>query len=117
MERNLCRIKNKKFPKQPKTAAEIQSLFCEEGIIKEFGYNLSNTERFYMNTVDVPGKYAFTIFGSIDSINIVKEKINPYNRKFLMDGTFKVTPHPYGSSSQLLIIFIEYENDVSSIER
>lgn len=113
MERNLCRIKNKIYPKQPETAAEIERLFCEQEIIQEFGYNLSNTERFYMNTVHIPEKYAFTIFGSIDSINLVKEKINPNNRKILMDGTFKVTPHPYGCSSQLLIIFVEYENNVS----
>lgn len=111
MERNLRRLKNKVYPKRPQTAAEIISMFEDDSITDEYAFNLSRTERFYIETVDKPNEYSFSVFASLEAIDIVKNKIPAKDRKYLTDATFKICP--YGCWYQLLIIYIEYQNDVS----
>lgn len=110
MSRNLDRLKNDTFPKQPFTAQEIIRDFQHKEIMIRFGYNLSGNDRFYINTVHIPDEYSFSIFASIQSIKLMGEVIATNKRNFLLDGTFKVVPR--SEFYQLLIISIEYKSDV-----
>lgn len=109
MERNLRRLKNVPYPSMPKTPAEIRNAFKDPLTIVEFGYNLRDTHPFYINTVEINSSSAFTLFASHQVISIIEQNIQ--DRNFLMDGTFAVTP--MGDYYQLLVIYIEYCNDVS----
>lgn len=81
----------------------------QSDIIEEYGYNLEHDSRFYIDTVVNPN-YAFTVFASQFVIEFIQENIKPECRYYLMDATFDGLPPGY---YQLLIISIEYQNDVS----
>lgn len=110
MERNLRRIKNQKYPKRPKNASEIKKLYEDPEVIQNFGYNMRKTSRFYIDTVMEP-ESVFTVYASQQVIDMIKTHIPVGQRTYLMDGTFSVVP--VSSYYQLLIIYIQYKNDVS----
>lgn len=110
MKRNIGRLTTKKRrPKNVKTPAAIADEFKNSETFTDFGLNLRETEHFYIDTI-VETEFSFTIFASHQIINLTKEHIPPGQRRYMMDGTFDVTP--LGSYYQLLIIYIEYKNDV-----
>lgn len=111
MKKTLERNKNKEHPKRPRSIEDIPKKFSDPYIIERYGYNLESDFRFYVDTV-IKKEFAFTIFASQFTINFVKENIAPQSRHYLMDGTFDSLP---GNFYQLLIIAIEYRNDVSRI--
>lgn len=76
--------------------------------MEQYGFNLRNTERFYIDTIEKSG---FTIFASREIMQMIDDAIPPENRKYMLDGTFDVAP--IGSFYQLLIIAIDYKKDVS----
>lgn len=109
ISRSLRRFKSKPYPKVPKTRLQLQKSLNSSSVIRDFGFNLDETARLYFDTV-LAKDYLFTVFASNDIINIVKQNIEPGKRKYLLDGTFKVVPKQF---YQLLIIAIEFKNDVS----
>lgn len=109
--RSLRRFKTKPYPTVPKTRLELQQTLNRSAVIRDHGYNLDGTARLYVDTV-LTEDYVFTIFASNDIIKIIKQNIEPMKRKYLLDGTFKVVPNQF---YQLLIIAIEFKNDVRSI--
>lgn len=110
MKRNLGRILNPNRPKMPKTSEEISEAFKNEVVYNEYGLNERKTEPFYIGTVDNGPSYAFTMFASMQVVKMIQQFI-PDNRKYLMDATFDITP--LGCYTQLLVIYIEFKNDVS----
>lgn len=109
MKRTLLRHKTKKFPKMPDSLETIRDTFLDPEIIQKFGMNYERDCKFYIDTV-ITDFYAFTIFASKYVIDFIEENIEPKSRNYLMDGTFDHLPKEY---DQLLIISIEYMNDVS----
>lgn len=77
-------------------------MFEDPDIMNEYGLSMNKQERFYAGSV-VRALFAFHIFASFSTINFIKK----YN--------FKIVPTPSKLFSQLLIISIEYKNDVSVI--
>lgn len=74
-----------------------------------FGSNLDKTYHLYVDTV-IKRDFSFVIFVSAKVIRLINKFIPPDERYYLMDGTFKIVPRKF---YQLLIISIEYKNDVS----
>lgn len=111
VERNARRYKNR-YPKMPKNATDIIKAFNDNEIVKKYAFNLRRTKRFYIDTV-VNGAGFFTIFASHQIISLIEKFIKPEERKYLVDGTFKIVP--LNSYYQLLIIHIEYKNDVNNV--
>lgn len=107
--RSLRRFKSKPYPTVPNTRLQLQQTLNSSAVIRDFGLNLDGTARLYVDTV-LEKDYLFTVFASNDIINIIKQNIVPGKRKYLLDGTFKVVPKQF---YQLLIIAIEFKNDVS----
>lgn len=107
MKRTLIRHKNKKNPNIPRTLLEIKdALNSPENA--EFVRTRDGKDLLYIDTV-IEEKYSFTVFASKKVIDLVEEYINPEQRNYLMDGTFRVVPAMF---YQLFIISIEYANDV-----
>lgn len=115
MERNLRRLKNKKVPRNPINAEDVAKIFADPKNREEFALNLRKTNNFYIDTIRTNSGEWFSLFASHQLINLVKEHIPPEDRKYLIDGTFKV--RPLGNFSQLLVIHIEFKNDVSFDEK
>lgn len=77
--------------------------------MNKYGYSYELDGKFYIDTVLSPN-YEFTVFASDYVINFIRENIAPASRRYQMDGTFDSLPSGF---YQLLIISIEYQNDVS----
>lgn len=110
MERNLRRLKNNKYPMNPTTPEDIIEAYQNPTVFQEFGLDLRAKNRFYIDTVVTKkNDSSFTLFASFPIVEMIKEHISPKDRNYLLDGTFSVTPVGY---YQLLIIYIEYMNDI-----
>lgn len=116
MERNLRRLQYKVFPKQPETCNEITTNYTLDNVNKLFAYTIGdNLFLFYKGLHEDKSRgFAFCVFASDNIINLINEHISIAERNYLMDATFKVCP--VGPFAQLLIIYLEYCNDVSRIE-
>lgn len=79
-------------------------------IREKYGYTYDGDAPLYVGC-EVNDQYAFAIFKSQFVIDQIKANILPADRKYLMDGTFDCIPKEF---YQLVIISIEYKNDVSS---
>lgn len=111
MQKTLERCKNKKHPKKPRSIEDIRDIFLDPNVIKQYGNNLEGDMPFYAGTV-IENDYGFTVFISKFTMDFINDNIEPGLRHYLMDGTFDSLP---GNFYQLLIITIEYRNDVSSL--
>lgn len=78
-------------------------------IYEEFGKTENKQHKFYVGSA-IKRHYSFHVFASDSTINMIKEKIAPSDRKYLMDGTFRIVPR---NMAQLLIISIQYGTNVS----
>lgn len=110
MKRTLQRHKNQQHPTNPRSVDGIREKFEDRNIMEKYGYNLENDSKFYIGTV-VEDDYAFTVFASIYVIEFIQKEIPHNARNYLMDGTFDSLPTEF---YQLLIISVEYRNDVSN---
>lgn len=105
----LNSIKNANRPKWSQSIGELHSQFAQPDIMLRFRKTLDNKHELYSTTV-ITEEFGFNLFVSQKSIQMVKETIPPGERFYVLDGTFRTVPKPY---YQLLIIAIEYRNDVS----
>lgn len=110
VERELYRLRDKEYPNIPKTHEDIEKSFKDPEVFENYGKTLNKQHDFYVASL-VQKKYAFHIFASFAVIGLIKNHIAPENRYYLMDGTFKIIPREL---NQLLIISIEYKNDVGT---
>lgn len=109
VERTLYRLRDKSRPKNPKTNEEFQEAMKDPKIAEDYGFSMNKQHRFYMGSV-VKKLFAFHVFASLAVISMIRDKIAPIDRKYLIDGTFKIVPRQF---SQLLIISIQYKDNVS----
>lgn len=109
IKRQLFRIKNGNYPPIPKTVEDISTAFEVEEVRTMFGYTLDGTHSLYIGT-SIEQRFAFSVFASKKIISLIEEFIPPKERRYLIDGTFKVVPRMF---YQLIVISIEFENDVS----
>lgn len=109
MAPNLCRRKRGKGPKKPKSFQELKDKFNQPEIREKYGKTRDRKDDLYIDTI-VTTRYSFCVFASPKTIQVVRQNQLPYPRRFLIDGTFKISPKSF---YQLLTISIEYENDVS----
>lgn len=108
MEKKLNRSKNKKHPSIPRTLERTRDVLNAKKNLSKYGNTLDGSKKFYIDSIiDTTG--AFIIFASFNIIEMIEKNIERGHRRYLLDGTFKVTPKLF---YQLLIISIEYKNDV-----
>lgn len=108
MERKLNRLKYKKYPPIPRTLEKTRKVLSTNGNLFKYGNTLDKRHKFYIDTV-IEKMHTFMVFASFEAIDMIKNYIEPEQRRYLIDGTFKVAPNLF---YQLLVIVIEYKNDV-----
>lgn len=77
--------------------------------MEKYGMTLTKKNPFYISSI-VNKKLAFFVFASLSTIEFIKKHIEVGKRFYLTDGTFQIAPRKF---CQVLIISIEYKNDVS----
>lgn len=109
VEATINRLKSKKCPELPAEPEALKKAFEDPETLNKFGMNLINKDRLFLHG-EVNENFSYQIFASIRTIDFIKRKIAAGQRRYLIDGTFKIVPKPF---SQVLIISIEYRNNVS----
>lgn len=110
MKRTLERKKNPRHPKKPASLAQFREDILKPSIMSQYGYNSDGDSRFYLDTV-LTENFEFTIFYSQYVISFIRNNIPAGSRNYIIDGTFGSIPKNF---YQLLIMTIEYKNDVSN---
>lgn len=95
---------------RPKTNTDVKTALKTPENFESYGRTLNKQHNFYVDSV-INENFSFHVFASFAVINMIKEHIPPSRRNYLLDGTFQVAPSDL--FSQLLILSIEYQNDVS----
>lgn len=109
MARQFYRRKRKNRPKIPKECEEIKRSFEDADVLRKYGFTLCNKSKFYVDTV-VSSNHSFCVFQSQAVIELIKNRIDAKQRKYLIDGTFQSAAKPF---AQFLTISVEYKNIVS----
>lgn len=94
MQRNLCNIRAKALPSSPKSVEEILKSYDSEFVRQHYGLTLrdgENVKTMFFNHAFQCDEYSYCIFASQDIINAIKTNIDVKDRKYFMDGTFKVS--------------------------
>lgn len=111
MKRNLQYIVSKNLITSPTSALQIIESFNLEGVWTEFGLSKDKANPMHFFTACIIEEdFTFCLFSSLKTIELVKENIQPAQRRYLMDATFKIVPK--GCFKQLLVIYIEYFEEV-----
>lgn len=109
VKRTLIRLRDRKYPPRPSTNEEFEVMFKDPKILAEYGKTLNKERILYIGSV-IEEEFSFHVFASLATIEVIEKNISPEQRKYLMDGTFRMVPRAF---KQLLIIAIEYKNDVN----
>lgn len=65
------------------------------------------------NEIQIEKNFSNCIFSSQSSIALVNKYTEPHERFFVMDGTFRITPH--GIFNQVLVIYVRFGLKVCTI--
>lgn len=102
----MDRIRSNAMPSPPKCIEEIENKFKHEEVKRLYG-STSHKENVHKNTfyrtTYVCPTFGYSVFASQRIIDLIKT-YDVSDRKYLMDGTFKVVPKMF---KQLLIIHFE----------
>lgn len=119
IERTLQKIKKGALPKTPKTVKEIVDAFKKAEVIDSYGSTLQTVDldgnllpekhRFFDTAFECK-EYAYCIFTSKQTVELIENNLKAKNRHVLMDATFRVTP--VGPFKQLLILYIRKHKKV-----
>lgn len=110
-KKQLGRRKNKKYPKRTKTHAETRESLNDPKNFSEFGQTADKYDKFYAGSV-VKDEHSFHVFVSPSVKSLIEKHMTNQPRHYLIDGTFKVIPREF---AQLLVISIEFKNDVRTM--
>lgn len=117
LKRNLQKIKCKTWPRTPSTTDEINRLYSDPDFMSQFGMTKHDNPTQFFKTaytssdIDLKDQFSYVVFASDKVIEYMETYIQVQNREFLMDSTFKVCP--YGPFTQLLIIYIDFNNNTA----
>lgn len=109
VKKTIQRKKTPRYPANPKSLAQFKEDILKPNVMSNYGYTTDGDFRFYMDTV-LTKDYDFTVFFSQYTIEFINKNIPPGTRRYILDGTFDKIPKGF---YQLLVIAIEFQNDVS----
>lgn len=95
-----------KYGKSPNTLEVIEREFKKASVFQDLGLSRHHEHGVLYNGIDIAKDYCNCFFSSAKAIQLVKDNLEPDERFYLMDGTFRITPH--GEFQQVLIIHVEY---------
>lgn len=80
--------------------------FESEYVMDGLGKSLYGMKHPLFNNIQIEKKFSNCIFSSESSIALVKKYLEPKERFFIMDGTFRITPH--GIFNQVLVLYVRF---------
>lgn len=104
--RTLRDARKKHLGKSPTSPEEIRTEFAKLSIMDRLGTSLHHEKGVLYNGIQIEEDYCNCFFSSPKSIKLVKEHLDPSERFFVMDATFRVTPQ--STFEQVLIIHIRF---------
>lgn len=107
VQRTLERLASPTFLKSPKTPLEVIEAFQIESIWANYGLSRHKKQPrpFFKACISEP-EFAYCIFASEAIMQGINDNISAGQRRYLIDGTFKVVP--LGCFNQLIVIYIQY---------
>lgn len=111
IERTLRNHRKTKYGKSPNTLEDIEREFKNENVFRDLGLSKFHEHGVLYNGIKIEKDYCNCFFSSEKSIKLVKENLEPNERFFIMDATFRITPH--GEFQQVLIIHVQFGIKVS----
>lgn len=115
IEKTLRNYRKTKYGKSPTTAEEIQMEFEKPEVFEDLGRSKFREHGILFNEIDIQENFTNCTFSSAKSIQLVKDNLEPQERFFIMDGTFRIAPH--GIFQQVLIIHVVYVLKVSMLQK
>lgn len=109
VRKTIENYRKNKYGKSPTTPKEIAEAFEKEVIMTNLGKSLHFERDDFFNGIIIEENFCNCIFSSSKSIELIKN-IPEKDRFFLMDGTFRITPH--GTFEQVLILHAQYGTKV-----
>lgn len=107
----MQKIVSKNLVTSPKNAVQVVEAFNLENVWNDFGLSKDDSNpRTFFTAAITEETYSFCLFSSLKTVDLIKENISPQKRTYLVDGTFKIVP--YGCFKQLLVIYVEYFEEV-----
>lgn len=106
MEKTLRDLRQNKYGKSPNTVEEIKNAFETESIKDGLGRSLYGQKRTLFKQIQIEKNFSNCIFASEASIALIEQNLDPSERFFIMDGTFRITPQ--GVFSQVLVLYIRF---------
>lgn len=111
IERTLRKYKSQHMPKHPASCEEIEHQFKDPELMSSFGYTCHDEPRIFYKGIYKCDTFSYCVFASDTIIGAIQQNIPVNRRHYLMDATFKIVP--VGPFTQLLIIYIEFADEVS----
>lgn len=109
--RTLRDCRKSRFGRSPLSAMEIKTAFDNAIIRNDLGCSLFGQNEPLYNDILIEKDFTNCVFSSAKSIALIKEFVEPHERFFLMDATFRVTP--IGDFEQVLVLYVQFGIKVS----
>lgn len=113
VKRGLYYIRNKSLPDSPKTIDDIVSAFDIPDVNTHIGTTKHTDGLPFFVECHEDEAFAYCLFKSQYTIDLMTKHIPGDQRDILMDSTFKCCP--FGPFNQLLIMYIRYQDKVSFV--
>lgn len=100
-------MRKQKYDISPKSCDEIKKAFENPTILKDLGTSLQREHGRIYNHVHEEKDFSYAVFSSPKSIELIIKNLEPNERFFLIDATFKITPM-CNVFKQVLIIHAQF---------
>lgn len=105
-ERQFQRLKKSGVPPAPRTIDDVLTAFERPDIFDAYAYSKHTDGREkFLDYIHKGPDFNYMIFSSKRIMALINEHIEPSQRKYLIDGTFYISP--YGSFKQVLMIHLQ----------
>lgn len=111
MAPNLYRRKRGNLPKSLK---EFKDKFSKAQILEKCGKTRDRKDHLYLDTI-ISKKHSFCVFASPKTFQALKQNRIPCPRRYLLDGTFKVSPRQLYRLCDKLSQFYIVQNSIDQL--
>lgn len=106
VEKTLRELRKNQYGKSPSNVEEIRKAFETEAVMNGLGKSLYRERKPLFNGIQIEKNFSNCFFSSSSSIELMKKYLEPNERFFIMDGTFRITPH--NIFDQVLVIYVRF---------
>lgn len=90
--KTLSNWKKEKYETSPQSCDDIKKAFENPATLADLGTSLHKDHGLIFNHVHQQKEFSYCVLSSPKSIQIMNDELEPNERFFLIDGTFRITP-------------------------